>query len=228
MFILLTIRYGPSPRVRGSPRPHARPHLEDGSIPARAGEPIFTSQFSPTSRVHPRACGGARVEGKLDTLMEGPSPRVRGSHVEHRLGDVGGGSIPARAGEPDCAKSGAAIHKVHPRACGGASSRSAMIQPQRGPSPRVRGSRFEACASILPFRSIPARAGEPRRGADNVAGPGVHPRACGGAEDSAVDVGGDAGPSPRVRGSQLAQVGELAADGSIPARAGEPTAEVLN
>ncbi len=53
---------------------------------------------------------------------------------------------------------------------------------------------------------------------------GVYPRACGGA-----DIPGDlnivsAGLSPRVRGSPPGRKGKTPRPGSIPARAGEPTA----
>ena len=50
-----------------------------GSIPAGAGEPIFLSSLSLTSRVYPRGCGGAYRRLAPAVLEEGLSPRVRGS-----------------------------------------------------------------------------------------------------------------------------------------------------
>ena len=52
----------------------------------------------------------------------------------------------------------------------------------------------------------------------------VHPRVCGEAQGAVSSIFRDLGPSPRVRGSRVSRVGQLPADGSIPACAGKPAA----
>ncbi len=71
-----------------------------GSIPARAGEPVRQFLETGDPRVYPRACGGAIRRTASSSIAGGLSPRVRGSRVQVTPIAVGGGSIPARAGEP--------------------------------------------------------------------------------------------------------------------------------
>ena len=71
----------------------------------------------------------------------GLSPRVRGNRVEALRQAGGGGSIPARAGEPDTTNDGWSVPGVYPRACGGTELRGAMMAGIPGLSPRVRGNR---------------------------------------------------------------------------------------
>ena len=131
-------------------------------------------------------------------------------------------SIPARAGEPAQDFPDTPALKVHPRACGGALLARPRLAHVRGPSPRVRGSPPQTDQVAHGDRSIPARAGEPRRHATPPACTGVHPRACGGALSDRVRSLRPAGPSPRVRGSLGLLRGLALLEGSIPARAGEP------
>jgi len=71
---------GPSPRVRGKPWGEPRPPRRTGSIPASAGETVRECQPPRWGEVHPRECGGNRVDGPGRGRGEGPSPRVRGKH----------------------------------------------------------------------------------------------------------------------------------------------------
>src|SRR5690606_4937250 len=68
---------GRSPRVRGSP-----PSINDlpyrpGSIPARAGEPVYLRGEAEHAGIDPRACGGAQRVRITTTRYTGRSPRVR-------------------------------------------------------------------------------------------------------------------------------------------------------
>ncbi len=95
-----TVHAGRSPRMRGSLNPQRAHLVQVGSIPADAGEPSSLSATGNVSRVDPRGCGGAIIDGCLLMCREGRSPRMRGSplighRVLQRLG-----SIPADAGEP--------------------------------------------------------------------------------------------------------------------------------
>ena len=216
---------GPSPRERGSRFGLAAAGDNFGSIPARAGEPVRTGSPAPTSRVHPRASGGATTISAFDAAKWGPSPRERGSR-------------------PDLHPGGRAWW-VHPRASGGA---LLPVWPNRytlGPSPRERGSPARRVRCGYPRGSIPARAGEPPRcrwrssrtrvhprasggaGGELIwasAQHRVHPRASGGAARRSASQLNSTGPSPRERGSRSALRIAAQLNGSIPARAGEPPA----
>ena len=198
----IAVQEGPSPRVRGSRRRRHRQRPDAGSIPACAGKPWVWQPFPGRSGVHPRVCGEAILEFKPDESLEGPSPRVRGSHVGVHRHEHAFGSIPACAGKPASGSAYMALRGVHPRVCGEAAHLQSRVYSGLGPSPRVRGS-------------LPGRL-------QIVGELGVHPRVCG----EAVDIRhGDEvakGPSPRVRGSRVRQSEPAARDGSIPACAGKP------
>ena len=136
--------HGLSPRVRGNRQPEGHSHCRRGSIPARAGEPGWCTRTSKCCAVYPRACGGTLRFVGVDL--------------------VAGGSIPARAGEPVLGAAGEPHLAVYPRACGGTVRSGNSIRPRRGLSPRVRGNHHCLPRGRGLHRSIPARAGEPRRG----------------------------------------------------------------
>src|SRR5690606_37306265 len=54
----VVLQPGPSPRVRGRGAVQILSALDDGSIPARAGERSPGASRATCWRVHPRACGG--------------------------------------------------------------------------------------------------------------------------------------------------------------------------
>ena len=196
---------GPSPRVRGSPRPDNHRAPLRGSIPACAGEPSSRLPSVAIRWVHPRVCGGAIIYSTPRKAVQGPSPRVRGSPGVARNALCLVGSIPACAGEPRPPPRLPRPKRVHPRVCGGASAPSVETQSSQGPSPRVRGSRRARTARRQRSRSIPACAGEPAIRSPPPGSPPVHPRVCGGANPAFPDSLQCCGPSPRVRGSRLVQ-----------------------
>ena len=133
-----------------------------------------------------------------------------------------GGSIPARAGEPTEIADTASNAGVYPRACGGTPGEVVFLVNRKGLSPRVRGNHVGVDRHVQQFRSIPARAGEPRGRHHRPRPRLVYPRACGGTYAGVTPHSFGTGLSPRVRGNPYAeglQRGNLA---SIPARAGEP------
>ena len=93
-------KLGLSPRVRGNPMLRRKRHHIDGSIPARAGEPVTGFIVQPIGAVYPRACGGTGAAGDLVPGLDGLSPRVRGNLCCSLLSQMSVRSIPARAGEP--------------------------------------------------------------------------------------------------------------------------------
>ena len=195
-----------------------------GSIPARAGETIVLPRWRVAAAVHPRACGGNCPFSRHLNGDSGPSPRVRGKPRGLHSDDPLGGSIPARAGETEALAALADGEEVHPRACGGNRDAGISAVFPNGPSPRVRGKRRFGNSSRGCAGSIPARAGEtivlPRW---RVAA-AVHPRACGGnPEDCTLTIRWE-GPSPRVRGKPKRSLLLQTVRRSIPARAGETSA----
>ena len=154
--------------------------------------------------------------------FSGLSPRVRGNQHRARLGIADHGSIPARAGEPAGTGSNRQWKRVYPRACGGTTSRLAIIMARSGLSPRVRGNHLPVGDHHGAVRSIPARAGEPPPGwRSSWRGP-VYPRACGGTRNLLRRSRRWLGLSPRVRGNRPGHRLRRHRHGSIPARAGEP------
>ena len=95
-------------------------------------------------------------------LPRGPSPRVRGSHMNPAEPLDGRGSIPACAGKPHEDAHGYPLAEVHPRVCGEADYEEAARKPVPGPSPRVRGSPAWVAVAVPSSGSIPACAGKPR------------------------------------------------------------------
>ena len=199
---------GLSPRVRGSLDGERIRRIEQGSIPACAGEPRckFLVPLRPWRTVYPRVCGGAELNaGGVAT--------------------DGTGSIPACAGEPfrrrsrpDCGF----VVRVYPRVCGGATIRIDAEDLEKGLSPRVRGSRSMGVAIVRRNGSIPACAGEPTAGGPGGKSGRVYPRVCGGATIRSTHCGPSKGLSPRVRGSRSVAGQHARHRGSIPACAGEP------
>ena len=173
------IAMGPSPRVRGSRIPcHDWADLV-GSIPACAGKPGPGVRGFDWQGVHPRVCGEALYTDKGVFVAMGPSPRVRGSRAQRQAAVRRNGSIPACAGKPRARTAPSPSRRVHPRVCGEACFQLGERGTQRGPSPRVRGSREDRLRREVPSGSIPACAGKPPRTGAGVGGGGVHPRVCG-------------------------------------------------
>ena len=98
----------------------------------------------------------------------------------------------------------------------------------RGLSPRVRGNHRRRSRWSGGRGSIPARAGEPPSPPRAPAPLRVYPRACGGTSARVWRQWLVRGLSPRVRGNPFASSATPKPGGSIPARAGEPMAFVLD
>ncbi len=113
---------GPSPRVRGKRRGTRCWVVPQGSIPASAGETGMPWALRRRWRVHPRECGGNRIETRTSRSIAGPSPRVRGKLGGPGIDERTMGSIPASAGETGSRPGRRAPSPVHPRECGGNSA----------------------------------------------------------------------------------------------------------
>ena len=213
---------GRSPRGRGSRRVLRRGWMAGGSIPAWAGEPRCRTLHATTSQVDPRVGGGARLPGDGDLRVRGRSPRGRGSHDDAAPAIGRRGAIPAWAGEPRPRGRRCPAPRVDPRVGGGARNRGRYSGYALGRSPRGRGSRALRVGRSRDDGSIPAWAGEPRRGSPDRRALRVDPRVGGGASRPTPGPGAWSGRSPRGRGSRDRAAGARARPGSIPAWAGEP------
>ncbi len=171
---------GLSPRLRGNPVPPGSARTSLGSIPAPAGEPIYTLGPIRMQKVYPRACGGTLIFTCLRCGTGGLSPRLRGNRMETLPIYPGLGSIPAPAGEPTGAAGSRPAADVYPRACGGTQEGYRLVPPSLGLSPRLRGNRYETVRGMRSGGSIPAPAGEPLIHDRSMARCRVYPRACGG------------------------------------------------
>ncbi len=94
------IEEGLSPRVRGNRAFERLPRGGRRSIPACAGEPLYTTMIGNARGVYPRVCGGTATARLCGKWGKGLSPRVRGNRPGNVLYQGNTRSIPACAGEP--------------------------------------------------------------------------------------------------------------------------------
>ena len=132
------------------------------------------------------------------------------------------GSIPARAGEPHRRGRASAGWGVYPRTGGGTVGNLDVTVEVDGLSPHGRGNPHEAMPPHNPARSIPARAGEPRRARKESSERAVYPRTGGGTAIGTCHLPFLRGLSPHGRGNPALSLALGERRRSIPAREGEP------
>ena len=150
----------------------------------------------------------------------GSSPRARGTPGRHRRKRHVRRFIPACAGNTQRRRAFCHRRAVHPRVRGEHRNNRQEAGFRRGSSPRARGTRNRMDVRPLPFRFIPACAGNttararvPRTGA-------VHPRVRGEHVRAPGPVSPLLGSSPRARGTQMKRSIFTVAARFIPACAG--------
>ena len=192
--------YGIIPAHAGNTKKQEVCKLFKRDHPRACGEHQKTRGLQAFKRDHPRACGEHRVRANLGQPVAGSSPRMRGTPVPIRHVQIGGGIIPAHAGNTKSATTAARPKRDHPRACG-------EHLPSNGWPWSMRGI-------------IPAHAGNTRLTPRPSPASRDHPRACG--EHSGAYAAGRwrHGSSPRMRGTPLFIGFPLLVDGIIPAHAG--------
>ena len=173
------LRFGSSPRGRGTlqrgPWPEAGPRF----IPARAGNMSSLCRCIAPETVHPRAGGEHDAHQLGPRRGDGSSPRGRGTSVTDYAAVGAYRFIPARAGNICRAGRASGRRAVHPRAGGEHPSRTTRRSARTGSSPRGRGTFVGPVALRVDVRFIPARAGNIRAGPPRRHRPPVHPRAGG-------------------------------------------------
>ena len=211
---------GSSPRLRGTLDYLACRWNNLGIIPALAGNTTCPRWRTSSTRDHPRACGEHSRDSALWRLMQGSSPRLRGTPASGYLAAAGDGIIPALAGNTSSRPHWTATRWDHPRACGEHSEGVVRLPSMMGSSPRLRGTLRVAQTRGGRIGIIPALAGNTlgrllclRRWRD-------HPRACG--EHVGVDLQSACaqGSSPRLRGTRETDSNFNTKIGIIPALAG--------
>ena len=232
---------GSSPRRRGTqtlPRIGSRIQR---FIPAQAGNAPTPGSYPGSSPVHPRASGERAAVAAARPPFPAVHPRAGGerpsvsspSRVLNGLSPRGRGTlrlvdafrdevrfIPARAGNAPTTSTRYPIPPVHPRTGGERASRNRRNSGPIGSSPRGRGTPPRRRYPMTLFRFIPARAGNAPRRCSTWRVCSVHPRAGGERFHRVVGVAGDGGSSPRGRGTPVAHAGEIDDVRFIPARAG--------
>ena len=109
---------GSSPRVRGTLRVRAAGAHVVGIIPACAGNTSASQRSMASIRDHPRVCGEHAKFVKVADLIQGSSPRVRGTPVHLGLQHRQSGIIPACAGNTLRGYFYSLKDRDHPRVCG--------------------------------------------------------------------------------------------------------------
>ena len=154
---------GSSPRMRGTPGLMPRNQGTFGIIPAYAGNTDVKRRLVPDARDHPRVCGEHLVAGIETDVVEGSSPRMRGTLERRGHDPYEAGIIPAYAGNTKPWTSATTPCEDHPRVCGEHTASISISFMYWGSSPRMRGTR---CVQLRPCRQpgiIPAYAGNTRQ-----------------------------------------------------------------
>ena len=110
--------HGSSPRERGTPRTAQNAQRRQRFIPARAGNTSAWALMSSARTVHPRASGEHTPATATLNLIDGSSPRERGTRARMPGSPAGRRFIPARAGNTKAGVADALYTAVHPRASG--------------------------------------------------------------------------------------------------------------
>ncbi len=110
---------GLSPLARGNRRRRGIVDRENGSIPARTGEPARDRGTFAARRVYPRSHGGTPPHMPIIRSDQGLSPLARGNLSLTLIRSPTLGSIPARTGEPPLPYRARIGAGVYPRSHGG-------------------------------------------------------------------------------------------------------------
>ena len=195
--------FGLSPRGRGNRCGELSKPVQEGSIPAWAGEPLAGGGHHVRARVYPRVGGGTRHSKAHECRQPGLSPRGRGNPRCGCGAEIKWRSIPAWAGEPGRLLERDSCQGVYP--------------------PRGRGNLTTKPIPTITPRSIPAWAGEPASALRVALVTGVYPRVGGGTLLRPRLIHREEGLSPRGRGNHSISIERGEESGSIPAWAGKPS-----
>ena len=215
---------GSSPRGRGTQAIETARARVLRFIPARAGNTRTCSCRRPCATVHPRAGGEHPASAASAIAAAGSSPRGRGTPNTLASVRIHRRFIPARAGNTWSSSGVSTRTSVHPRAGGEHHRAVPSRSPQKGSSPRGRGTHLGRGGEGPRRRFIPARAGNTVDHLVEHDRDTVHPRAGGEHREGLIVERVTAGSSPRGRGTQEQGGVQRVPDRFIPARAGNTPA----
>ena len=154
-----TYSTGSSPRMRGTRMPFNAIHADGGIIPAYAGNTSPRIRSRTQSWDHPRVCGEHQCIVCYDFLVQGSSPRMRGTPPVHVITQVLLGIIPAYAGNTTAPARRWSPARDHPRVCGEHLPERYPWMLYMGSSPRMRGTLADRVRVCCYLGIIPAYAG---------------------------------------------------------------------
>ena len=135
-----SILSGSSPRVRGTEICNHKVNKTIGIIPACAGNRAGRRHALGTCWDHPRVCGEQKSRLVTSRVVEGSSPRVRGTGQSLTSKYSKAGIIPACAGNRQRVSLTRKARRDHPRVCGEQRNLRGKMSRREGSSPRVRGT----------------------------------------------------------------------------------------
>ena len=154
---------GLSPLARGNHGAGAWYSVARGPIPARAGQPHYSSNDRDLSKAYPRSRGATAGGIHPPKRHRGLSPLARGNLPQHRQRAAPAGPIPARAGQPERLPHVLEGHGAYPRSRGATGGSKSLSDAASGLSPLARGNPWRGLRLHGPAGPIPARAGQPHR-----------------------------------------------------------------
>ena len=214
---------GSSPHARGAPDSLRERIAPQGIIPACAGSTQRLSRRIWSPRDHPRMRGEHVCAVSCAASAKGSSPHARGAHLVPRQGRERDGIIPACAGSTFNVTHNADGTGDHPRMRGEHPLFVSVTPFSVGSSPHARGAHRDAVHRSRIQGIIPACAGSTRRMEATTGIRRDHPRMRGEHEVMSASDAMDKGSSPHARGALADFMGEVDAQGIIPACAGSTT-----
>ena len=152
--------------------------------------------------------------------MGGSSPRMRGTHKHHLRPQVEQRIIPAYAGNTSDDRQSGQRTGDHPRVCGEHIKTPQSTKPEKGSSPRMRGTHDVPFSCTVGTGIIPAYAGNTNGIRAGLIPLGDHPRVCGEHFNAVRNATSPQGSSPRMRGTLGSVTDTIFDRGIIPAYAG--------
>ena len=192
------------------------------AIPACAGQPVHQCIRLNHKGAYPRVCGATQPLWLWPPWSSGLSPRVRGNPAIVAVAALVVGPIPACAGQPAARPVDNLQARAYPRVCGATFSKYAVMVPEQGLSPRVRGNPRRSRSNNPAPGPIPACAGQPWTAIGPALKSRAYPRVCGATCTTRQISPLLLGLSPRVRGNRDSVIRGGLRSRPIPACAGQP------
>ena len=145
--------------MRGTRTPASRESVQNGIIPAYAGNTSLSGNLEDFGGDHPRVCGEHVRTDRGIEARAGSSPRMRGTLREGMGSNTYTGIIRAYAGNTVCRPIPHLSRGDHPRVCGEHIEYKVEGASSQGSSPRMRGTRRSCAGSGQYAGIIPAYAG---------------------------------------------------------------------